>query len=778
MTRSGPHAAHPRFQPTPLALALYLALSGTSALAQDEALLIPPQLEAAADDMQAFAARTQHYASGQIVYVTDRWTGASASAEPVTVESTAETVAEATAVAADTVEGLTGEAHAETGADPAGNKTSGVAQVQVQVPKVLIRAAASDQAPVVSEAFKGQLLDAFEQVGDWVRVGIRGSASGPDSGWVRVEVDRIGETNIAAFTAWPKPAPGRTRTAQSETGALASEVDAIRPGGVTPTINLPAVRDDQIAPPAPNLPRETVAIPDRWRLMSALGFKFPWYDPYNQNPLKGDLPVLGDVLGPEWFFNFGAISDTLLEYRRLPTPTAPVTSRIPGQNDQFGGDNQRIFAQTLITSFSLVKGNTTFRPPDYEFKFAPVFNYNNVHVDEDRALRIDPLRGTKRVDNHFAVQELFADVHLRNVSERYDFDSLRVGIQPITADFRSFLFNDLPFGVRVFGNRDNNQYQYNLGLFRRIEKDTNTGLNDIQTGLRDDDVFIANLYRQDFPVIGFTSQVAYVHNRNDENKGLYFNKNGFLERPASIGAQKPFRYRVNYFGYSGDGHFDTWNVSTSTYLARGSSDTHPIAQRPQDINAWFHATELSRDFSWVRVRGSMLFTSADKDPFDGKSEGFDAILENPQFAGADTSFFIRQPIPLIGGGGVALSGRNGVIPSLRSSKDEGQSNFINPGLSLFGIGADFDVKPELRLIANINRLFFRDTTVIGVLRTQAPPDRDIGTDISFAAQYRPFFTQNVIINASISKLLPGKGYRELFPDRSLHTALINVILTF
>ena len=41
------------------------------------------------------------------------------------------------------------------------------------------------------------------------------------------------------------------------------------------------------------------------------------------------------------------------------------------------------------------------------------------------------------------------DKHLRNVSHRYDFDSLRVGIQPFSSDFRGFLFQDAPFGVRL-----------------------------------------------------------------------------------------------------------------------------------------------------------------------------------------------------------------------------------------------------------------------------------------------------------------------------------------
>ena len=43
-----------------------------------------------------------------------------------------------------------------------------------------------------------------------------------------------------------------------------------------------------------------------------------------------------------------------------------------------------------------------------------------------------------------------------------DFDSLRIGIQPFSSDFRGFLFQDNQLGVRLFGTRDNNRWQYNL----------------------------------------------------------------------------------------------------------------------------------------------------------------------------------------------------------------------------------------------------------------------------------------------------------------------------
>src|SRR5206468_2984361 len=157
------------------------------------------------------------------------------------------------------------------------------------------------------------------------------------------------------------------------------------------------------------------------------------------------------------------------------------------------------------------------------------------------------------------------------------------------------------------------------------------------------------------------------------------------------------------------------------------------------------AAELSRDFSWIRLRTSVLVQSADKDPFDGRATGFDAVLENPQFAGAETSFWIRQAVPLIGGGGVALSGRNGVLADLRSSKDQGQSNFVNPGLLLAGAGADLDLTPQVRAIGNVSYLRFAQTEVLGVLRNQAPPSREIGWDVSAAVQWRPFMSQNIVV---------------------------------
>src|SRR3546814_4356460 len=78
----------------------------------------------------------------------------------------------------------------------------------------------------------------------------------------------------------------------------------------------------------------------------------------------------------------------------------------------------------------------------------------------------------------------------------------------------------------------------------------------------------------------------------------------------------------------------------------------------------------------MRFRLSGLYATGDGDPYNNTEGGFDAIFENPIFGGADTSYWIRQTIPFAGGGrAVAINGRNGILNSLRSSKEEGQSNF-------------------------------------------------------------------------------------------------------
>lgn len=519
-----------------------------------------------------------------------------------------------------------------------------------------------------------------------------------------------------------------------------------------------------------------VAMPDRWRLVDALGYRDRWYDPYNRNVLKADKPI--HLEGHEaWFFNLGVIADTVYEQRDVPTAVGGASSQDPGSLDVFGAADQGALLTNLAAEFVLYKGDTVFMPPEWEFRFTPAVSFNRVRLEELSGVYPDPREGRIRTDTHLGVQAAFVDRHLRNVSTRYDFDSLRIGIQPFSSDFRGFLFQDNQPGIRLFGNRDNNRRQYNIAYFRLLEKDTNSGLNDIRS-LRRNDVLIANHYWQDLPVEGFTSQatIALSHNRED---GFHYNTNGFLERPAALGRQTPRSYDVAYVGYNGDGHFGRWNATTSLYGAFGRQPRgNAFVAGSVDIAAVFAALELSMDFDWVRPRLSLLYGSGDGNPHDRKDHGFDAILENPQFAGADTSYWIRQAVPLIGGGGVALSGRNSVLASLRSSRDEGQANFTNPGILLAGLGVDLDVLPTLRVSINANALQFADTAVLELARNQAPISRNIGTDVSLALTWRPLMSQNIVLRSSYARLVSGKGFDALFPGEDPGYLLLNVLLAY
>ena len=516
-----------------------------------------------------------------------------------------------------------------------------------------------------------------------------------------------------------------------------------------------------------------IPIPDRWRIVETLGYKERWYDPYNQNVLKADKPIHGE----DWFFNLGIISDTVYEDRDVATPVGLQSSNNPGDLDVFGDYQQSLLNQNLALEFVYYKGDTTFKPPDYEYRFIPVFNYNHTRIEEILGVNVDPDEGQTRTDQHVGIQALFFDKHLRNVSSNYDFDSIRFGIQPFSSDFRGFLFQDSPFGVRLFGTRDNNKYQYNLALFRRMEKDTNSGLNDAGVNLRDDDLFIANVYLQDKPRLGFFSQFTIIHNRNRETD-LFYDNNGFLARPASLGTERPREYDVTYFGYNGDGHFGRLNLTTSAYYVFGDESHGTFNDEKSDIGAYFLASEASIDFDWVRLSASFLYGSGDDDPYDDKSQGFDAIFENPQFAGADTSYWIRQANPLIGGGKVALSARNGILNSLRTSKEHGQSNFTNPGIGLLGIGMDMELLPELSFSMNANYLRFDKTEVLEVARQQSNIDKDIGVDVSAAFIWRPLNSQNVVLRFSYARLIAGDGFEQLFGEGDADSLLFNVILTY
>lgn len=526
-------------------------------------------------------------------------------------------------------------------------------------------------------------------------------------------------------------------------------------------------------PPIENSASDFVPVPDRWRMFYA----GKWYDPYNQNVLKGDIPVFGSP-GNEWFTELSIISDSMFEAHRIPVGVGFASTKRANSNDVFGDGDQTVFQQNVIVSLGIIKGDTAFKPPDFELRIAPIFNFNHVEAEEDGLLKADPTAGSSRSDSYIGFQELFADIHLANLSERYDFVSLRGGIQQFNADFRGFLYNDNQPGARFFGNYDNNKSQFNAAWFSRLDKNVNSGINTLFTD-RHEDVFVANTYRQDLLALGHTTTFSAVYRADTAgNSGDRYDTNNFLVRPVPLGDQRPKNIYSTYLGVGGDGHFGRINTTTQFYYATGSESHNQIANRQVDINAAMAAQEVSYDVDWVRFRTSFMWASGDPDPYDGQANGFDAIFDTPNFAGGDLAYWQREGIPFVGGGGTNLTSRNSLLPDLRPGKEQGQSNFVNPGLRLYNVGMDIEILPELKLISNVSYLQFDNTSTLEAIRQDGSISRNIGWDLSSGFLYRPFLNNNVLIRLGSGCLIPGAGQENLFGNKTNYHAFTNVILQY
>ena len=192
------------------------------------------------------------------------------------------------------------------------------------------------------------------------------------------------------------------------------------------------------------------------------------------------------------------------------------------------------------------------------------------------------------------------------------------------------------------------------------------------------------------------------------------------------------------------------------------------------------AIEGSYDRDWVRFRLSFFYASGDGNVNNSHATGFDTILDQPNFAGGGFSFWNRQQIPLQG---VNLVQRLSLVPDLRSSKIQGQANFVNPGLILPTFGMDFDLTPKLKLITNYNLVWFDKTSALAAVPVPGKhrPVRRVRPRLGL--EYRPLLSENVMFVGGVQMLIPGQGFRDIYDNfngrvGALVAGFINVVFTF
>jgi hypothetical protein len=569
-------------------------------------------------------------------------------------------------------------------------------------------------------------------------------AAGPYAAYADTPAQPVAETQPNANSDCPEDSsqPSRRRPGHTPRERDAAECDPNR---------LPA--PDTTALPTPSAQ-------DRWRVIDPIGFPATLVNPYaTNNVLKGDRPLLDrPIFGGNWFFNGTATSNTVVESRRIPVAEVPNTPFLDPRRQQFD-------SQTLSLDAVLYRGDTIFQPPDFQFRFTPIFNYSSTHTG-----------GEQVATRTFGAQALFVEKHLRDVSANYDFDSVRVGIQAVNSDFRGFILADQPVGIRFFGTRDNDVYQYNIGVFRPLPKNA-ARQDEFGAGLPDNDILLANLYVQDLFRPGLTSEFLFMYNRSRApgTEIVAAPQPGTAAATFIDGSRHS--YDVAYLGYSVDGHIGKLNLTASLYEALGLEERSEFGVTNTRVQANFAAVELSRDFDWIRVRASGLYASGDSNPFDKSAHGFDGISQSALFAGADSSFFIHQQLPLALSQ-INLKVRDSLFPDLRSAAAPGASNYENPGLRLVGLGADFDFSPAVRLSFDANHLWFDQTATLAAVLGRTLPGRDIGTDLSFDLFYRPLDSQNIILRLTAARLLAAPATQPLTGGNAPFSAFFNLILTY
>ncbi len=557
-------------------------------------------------------------------------------------------------------------------------------------------------------------------------------------------------------------------------------------------------------------PPNSVAIEDRYRIATGVWNRYlddqvaetpyerhtPYlWHPYYQSVFKGDVPVIGqDIFASLTFKN-----STTFEAHEIPVPSS-VSSARPSSAEFFGKGDQTVINTDTSLIFDIFKGETTFKPVEWLFRIQPVFNTNyisgyetnvvspdprgldhsTVGIDPYPVIRkpgdvggfLDPMlfpansdfhntRATERYEDYVGLQQCFLETHLLDLSENYDFAALRVGTQPFNADFRGHVFYDSNWGYRLFGNLQKNRIQYNLALFDLFEKDSFSDLNTFND--RNQDVFVANIYVQDFLFEGYTTEFSFLANwDNGSNSGLVYDSAGNIVRPSPIGTVAPHDLQAYYLGWNGEGHIGRANISHSLYHVFGRDDLNGIAGHSVDISAWMAAMEVSVDTDWMRHKFTLFCASGDGDATDNKATGWDAIVDNPNFIGP-FSYWQNQGMNL-GGSAVALKQRLSLIPELSSNKFLGQSNFVNPGVFIAGLGEEWELTPRLKAFANLNYLLFMNTDAISSALLTNNINREIGWDLSFGVEYRPFLTDNLKLNVGMGMLFPGAGFKDIYSN--------------
>ena len=242
--------------------------------------------------------------------------------------------------------------------------------------------------------------------------------------------------------------------------------------------------------------------------------------------LKGDYPIIGQ----RTFFTFTGVSDSLLEGRNLPVPSG-VSTRAPAaatRSSDAAASTCRCRRPDVIRSVPRRYGVQSdrlarARAPAFSVNFVNLSEYSGVNADvRRRATRGSTITSASRSCSAKRSCSTWASLRLRLGARRHP--GVHVGLPRLHRGARSA---GRP-GVR---HAQVEPHRVQRGVLRLLEKDTNSGFNELHR--RHQQVYVANVYIQDFLTPGYTQSVQLPRQRRPRRAPL--RHNGFLVRPAPIG---------------------------------------------------------------------------------------------------------------------------------------------------------------------------------------------------------------------------------------------------
>lgn len=451
-----------------------------------------------------------------------------------------------------------------------------------------------------------------------------------------------------------------------------------------------------------------------------------WWDPYHTNVIKGDYPF---IPGDNKFFELTAVFDTQGQARRRA-----VNAAGNGGNGTLD-DTQFVHRFFLTTDY--FQEDNTFTPSPWFFRLTQAIDFRDNNQAGDAH------------NEEYGIQEAFVDLQLAVLSDYFDTLDLRIGRQVFNTDFRGFLYNDADDMVRLFWNYAANRWQYNVVYVDAKQRDA---VSNFKVGFEDrqQQILIVDVTRQDSPVPGFFWHAAFAYN-NDQRGVDQF---GVNQQDLNAG----------YVTVAGEGVINTFDISAAFIQAFGYDDNNPVAGRGQNINAQFAALEITRPTDWYVPRVSIMYASGDSDPTNGTAGGFDAILDNPLFAGANFNTWNREA-HVSSQGGFRMVSQNSFLPNLRDNRFN-PSNFVNPGLLMATAGVDAVLTAKTVAFVNYNYMRFVAPAAIEqaiVVAGGAPTDvdSDLGHDLTMGIVYKPYIIDNVTFTFGGSMMVQGEGMKDL-----------------